>query len=434
MNMEGKDSMEGKASVIKETEGVKADVEEAEKTEVSDETQEEDGNSPPRSAGPTSPLSGQHQLCRVCNDAATGNHFGVMSCEACKSFFRRSIRAAARYVCRGSKCCDIDKNTRNRCQHCRLQKCLEVGMNKSAVQEERMPYPTKSRGKLSSERSASPTQQSTPTTPGSVSSTTGVPGMPFPFYALGPTPIHMVNTSFTTDTKTQALSASVMLDILVKAERMENEPKKVFQSPPSTLTYGRIQENARQSLLNVIAWAKEIPMFTRLSVEDQIKLIKRSWNELITLKLVYRNVKFPTGKGITFHTGEVAQFYQSDDPMVVSFLQKVTKECIATMQDIQLDETELSCLKLISLMNPFIHNLTPCGQKEIEHTQDAGLELLEVHIKQSKPSSPRRMAKLLLFLGQLKALSKDIIAHIEAQQTLGFENDAVLLELISDND
>ena len=93
-------------------------------------------------------------------------------------------------------------------------------------------------------------------------------------------------------------------------------------------------------------------MFTRLSVEDQIKLIKRSWNELITLKLVYRNVKFPTGRGITFQTGEVAELYQNDDPMVISFLQKVTKECIATMQDIQLDDTELSCLKLISLMNP----------------------------------------------------------------------------------
>jgi len=88
-------------------------------------------NSPPRSAGPTSPLSGQQQLCRICNDTATGNHFGVMSCEACKSFFRRSIRAAARYVCRGSKCCEIDKNTRNRCQHCRLQKCFDVGMNKN---------------------------------------------------------------------------------------------------------------------------------------------------------------------------------------------------------------------------------------------------------------------------------------------------------------
>jgi len=81
-----------------------------------------------------------------------------------------------------------------------------------------------------------------------------------------------------------------------------------------------------------------------------------------------------------------------------------------------------------------IHSLTPSGQKEIEHTQDTGLELLEAHIKQSKPGSPRRMAKLLLFLGQVKALSKDVIAHIEAQQTLGFENDAVLLELISDTD
>ena len=87
---------------------------------------------PPRSSGgPTSPVASQQQLCRVCNDTATGNHFGVLSCEACKSFFRRSIRAAARYICRGSKSCDIDKNTRNRCQHCRLQKCVDVGMNKN---------------------------------------------------------------------------------------------------------------------------------------------------------------------------------------------------------------------------------------------------------------------------------------------------------------
>ena len=88
--------------------------------------------SPSNSVEPISPpTSPQHQVCRVCNDVATGNHFGVLSCEACKSFFRRSIRAGARYVCRGSKCCDIDKNTRNRCQHCRLQKCLDTGMNRN---------------------------------------------------------------------------------------------------------------------------------------------------------------------------------------------------------------------------------------------------------------------------------------------------------------
>ena len=72
----------------------------------------------------------QQTLCRVCGDTASGNHFGVQSCEACKSFFRRSIRANARYACRGSRSCAIEKHTRNRCQYCRLQKCSAMGMRK----------------------------------------------------------------------------------------------------------------------------------------------------------------------------------------------------------------------------------------------------------------------------------------------------------------
>ena len=72
----------------------------------------------------------QHTLCKVCGDTASGNHFGVLSCEACKSFFRRSIRANARYACRGNRSCAIEKHTRNRCQYCRLQKCMATGMRK----------------------------------------------------------------------------------------------------------------------------------------------------------------------------------------------------------------------------------------------------------------------------------------------------------------
>lgn len=72
----------------------------------------------------------QHSLCKVCGDTASGNHFGVLSCEACKSFFRRSIRANARYACRGNRTCAIEKHTRNRCQYCRLQKCMNTGMRK----------------------------------------------------------------------------------------------------------------------------------------------------------------------------------------------------------------------------------------------------------------------------------------------------------------
>ena len=68
------------------------------------------------------------KVCKVCSDNASGNHFGVMTCEACKSFFRRSIRASAKYYCNNHNACIIDKRNRNRCQACRLRKCLDVGM------------------------------------------------------------------------------------------------------------------------------------------------------------------------------------------------------------------------------------------------------------------------------------------------------------------
>lgn len=87
----------------------------------------------PQTVNTSWPASPHQQVCRVCNDTATGKHFGVMTCEACKSFFRRSIRAEAKYVCKANSCCEIDKSSRNKCQHCRLQKCVDVGMRKNGM-------------------------------------------------------------------------------------------------------------------------------------------------------------------------------------------------------------------------------------------------------------------------------------------------------------
>lgn len=47
-----------------------------------------------------------------------------------QGFFRRSIQKNMVYTCHREKNCIINKVTRNRCQYCRLQKCLEVGMSK----------------------------------------------------------------------------------------------------------------------------------------------------------------------------------------------------------------------------------------------------------------------------------------------------------------
>jgi retinoid X receptor alpha len=52
------------------------------------------------------------------------------SCEGCKGFFKRTVRKDLTYTCRDNRDCIIDKRQRNRCQYCRYQKCLNVGMKR----------------------------------------------------------------------------------------------------------------------------------------------------------------------------------------------------------------------------------------------------------------------------------------------------------------
>ncbi|XP_060788561.1 RAR-related orphan receptor C a [Neoarius graeffei] len=76
--------------------------------------------------------------CKICGDKSSGIHYGVITCEGCKGFFRRSQQNNAMYSCSRQRNCVIDRTNRNRCQHCRLQKCLTLGMSRDAVKFGRM--------------------------------------------------------------------------------------------------------------------------------------------------------------------------------------------------------------------------------------------------------------------------------------------------------
>jgi len=70
-----------------------------------------------------------------------GKHYGVYSCEGCKGFFKRTVRKDLSYTCRDNKDCLVDKRQRNRCQYCRYQKCLAMGMKREGKNQNSHPVP-----------------------------------------------------------------------------------------------------------------------------------------------------------------------------------------------------------------------------------------------------------------------------------------------------
>ncbi|KAI1700740.1 zinc finger, c4 type (two domains) domain-containing protein [Ditylenchus destructor] len=74
--------------------------------------------------------------CDVCNYPHYGNHFGVLACRSCASFFRRTVFERKNYKCRKDNDCVIKEPIRNACKACRLQQCLRAGMRQEARKEQ----------------------------------------------------------------------------------------------------------------------------------------------------------------------------------------------------------------------------------------------------------------------------------------------------------
>jgi len=81
---------------------------------------------------------GLEELCPVCGDKVSGYHYGLLTCESCKGFFKRTVQNKKVYTCVADRSCVIDKTQRKRCPYCRFQKCLDVGMKLEAVRHDRM--------------------------------------------------------------------------------------------------------------------------------------------------------------------------------------------------------------------------------------------------------------------------------------------------------
>ncbi|CAF0794062.1 unnamed protein product [Brachionus calyciflorus] len=66
--------------------------------------------------------------CTICHEKATGFHYGVLACNGCKSFFKRSVKDSKKYFCHFDLKCASNPKRLKRCRYCRWNSCLKAGM------------------------------------------------------------------------------------------------------------------------------------------------------------------------------------------------------------------------------------------------------------------------------------------------------------------
>ncbi|KAL3218378.1 hypothetical protein MRX96_031568 [Rhipicephalus microplus] len=284
---------------------------------------------------PNHPLSGSKHLCSICGDRASGKHYGVYSCEGCKGFFKRTVRKDLTYACREERNCVIDKRQRNRCQYCRYQKCLSCGMKREAVQEERQRTKDRADSEVESTSGGAP------------------PEMP--------------------------------LERILEAElRVEPHTGTLSENAQQQDPVSSICQAADRQLHQLVQWAKHIPHFEELPIEDRMVLLKAGWNELLIAAFSHRSID--VRDGIVLATGLVVQRHSAHSAGVGAIFDRVLTELVAKMREMKMDRTELGCLRAVVLFNPEAKGLRSTNQ--VEALREKVYAALEDHCRQHSLETP----------------------------------------------
>lgn len=352
---------------------------------------EEEGSSP--QAGNSDVEGGEEDKacvvdCVVCGDKSSGKHYGVFTCEGCKSFFKRSIRRNLNYTCRSNRECQIDQHHRNQCQYCRLKKCFRVGMRKEAVQRGRIPP---------SHAGISPASMV-----GAGGDVGGGPGMGADFFNGQP--------------------VSELISQLLRAEPYPNSRygaqcgQQLQGANSSMMGIDNICELAARLLFSTIEWARNIPYFPDLPVSEQVALLRLSWSELFILNAAQ--------SALPLHTAPLlaaAGFHSSPMPAdrVVSFMDQVRvfQDQVDKLTRLQVDSVEYSCLKAIALFSP-----DACGLSDpahVESLQEKAQVALTEYERMQYPGQPQRFGRLLLRLPALRAVPANLISQLFFMRLVG---------------
>lgn len=310
--------------------------------------------------------------CRVCGDKASGFHYGANTCEACKGFFRRSLKKdALDYKCMKEKDCQIMKGRRNNCPLCRYKKCLAVGMSKEAIKTGRYTHAKRTNDiievkKLQNKDEAlSPTQDIKPRL-------SPLASLEVKCEPARPETLNLISIICTAHRLSfpkwhSTLESGELLprmqnyaeNYLLKRETygslstLSDEEFNAFYTTTGLKLDNRLEmmegmtKHIEYVVTKFVQFAKAIPGFSALPIEDQANLIKTSRFEMWAIgahKFFNTDLEVTSGPlGRTFHKEEMGKLWGAE------YMDRLFEIC-GKMQKLELTYQEIAILKGIVLL------------------------------------------------------------------------------------
>ncbi|XP_078607056.1 hepatocyte nuclear factor 4-gamma-like isoform X11 [Branchiostoma floridae x Branchiostoma japonicum] len=316
--------------------------------------------------------------CAICGDRATGKHYGAASCDGCKGFFRRSVRKNHVYTCRFNRMCVVDKDKRNQCRYCRLKKCFRAGMKKEGtVQNER--------DRISSRRTSYED-----------------PG------AGGP------------------LSVSALMNAEILSRQISTPLSGGDPHSKKIAMINDICESMKQQLLILVEWAKYIPTFCELPLDDQVALLRAHAGEHLLLGVARRSMAL---KDCLLLGNDFIIPRNSPEIEVSRIACRVLDELVKPLVEVAIDDSEFACLKALVFFDPDAKGLSERGKiKSMRYQVQLNLE---DYINDRQYESRGRFGEILLLLPTLQSITWQMIEQIQFAKLFGVAKiDNLLQEML----
>uniref|UniRef100_T1J375 NR LBD domain-containing protein n=1 Tax=Strigamia maritima TaxID=126957 RepID=T1J375_STRMM len=210
-------------------------------------------------------------------------------------------------------------------------------------------------------------------------------------------------------------SSGISIDILLNAEKTDIDcNEKIHETGnKKDATLDDVSYSMNIELKKQVKWAKKIPAFTNLPINDKTTLLKAHAGESLLVGVCHRS----------WHLNDVLllgnnhQILRQNKEIEMNLISnRIMDELIQPLKEIQMDDTEFACLKAIIVLDPTSKELENIAA--VKELRSQVQLILEDYI--NRQHSPRgRFGQILLMLPVLQSISWQMIGVVQRANTIG---------------